>query len=57
MLRLDRDDGKLHGFLSCGCGERAVAIPETADAHLSMGIDYAPRPDLRRADLIASSQA
>ncbi len=51
MLRLDRRTGKLHGVVTCGCGERTIPIPETADGPLSMGIHYEPRPELPRPPL------
>lgn len=46
MLRLDRERNKLHGVVSCGCGERSVPIAETADGRLTLGIDYRPQPEL-----------
>ncbi|TFG73143.1 MAG: hypothetical protein E4H22_01260 [Solirubrobacterales bacterium] len=57
MLRLDRAGRKLHGVVTCGCGERAIPISGAADDHPALGIDYEPLPNLRPAGLIGSEQA
>jgi hypothetical protein len=56
-LRLDRHHRRLHGVIACGCGERAVPIPEPATGVPTLGIDYEPLPDLAPADATGSDEA
>lgn len=51
--RLRFVDGRLHGYILCGCGPAEVAITLDPNGERTFGVPYTPRPDLRRADIIA----